>query len=93
MKLRLSIILSIIVILLLIPFIGMQFTDEINWTLFDFIAAFILLFTTGIVIDFVIRKVPNIKYKTVIILLVLILLFLIWIELAVGVFGTIFQES
>lgn len=93
MKLRLSIILSIIVILLLIPFIGMQFTDEINWTLFDFIAAFILLFTTGIVIEFVIRKVPNIKYKTVIILLVLILLFLIWIELAVGVFGTIFQES
>lgn len=93
MKLRLSIILSLIVILLLIPFIGMQFTDEINWTLFDFIAAFILLFTTGIVIEFVIRKVPNIKYKTVLILLVLILLFLIWIELAVGVFGTLFQES
>ncbi len=85
---RLIFILSIIVILLLIPLIAMQFTEEVNWTLIDFVVAGILLLGTGIVFDLVIRKIKNIKYRVAISIAVLIMLFLIWAELAVGIFGT-----
>ncbi len=82
--------LSAIVTLLLIPLIAMQFTDEINWTPFDFAVAGVLLLSTGLIIDLVIRKVKNIRYRIGIILALLIVLLLIWAELAAGIFNTPF---
>jgi len=85
---RLFIILSIIATLLIIPLIAMQFTDEVNWTLSDFVVAGTLLLGAGLLFDFVIRKVKRRKFRLFIILAILILLLLIWAELAVGIFGT-----
>ena len=85
---RLLFILLSVAFLLLIPFIAMQFTDEVNWTPFDFIVAGVLLFGTGLIFDLVIRKIKNIKYRIVISVAVLIILLLIWVELAVGIFGS-----
>jgi len=79
--------------LLLIPLVAMQFTNEVNWSLFDFIIAAVLLFGTGFVIDLVIRKTKNIKYRVAILILIVIAFILIWAELAVGVFGTPFSGS
>jgi hypothetical protein len=66
----------------------MQFTNEVNWTLFDFIVAGVLLLGTGLIFDLVIRKTKNIKYRIAISVALLIILLLVWAELAVGVFGT-----
>ena len=44
---RLILILITIVFLLLIPFIAMQFTNEVDWTVSDFIVIGILLPGTG----------------------------------------------
>jgi len=66
----------------------MQFTNEVNWTLFDFIVAGVLLLGTGLVFDLVIRKTKNIKYRIAISVALLIILLLVWAELAVGIFGT-----
>ncbi|MGH7196656.1 MAG: hypothetical protein ACREGJ_02715 [Candidatus Saccharimonadales bacterium] len=73
-------------LILLIPLVAMQFTDEVNWTLSDFIAAGTLLFGTGIAYELLARKTQNIKYRIAIGLTLLALLALIWIELAVGIF-------
>jgi len=78
----------IVLSILLIPLIAMQFTNEVNWGLLDFFIAAILLFTTGIILDFLIRK--KIKYKSVLLLVIVITFMLIWAELAVGIFDTPF---
>jgi len=75
-------------ILLLIPLIAMQFTDEVNWTLVDFLVAGALLLGTGIMCELVIRKINKIKYRIAGCVALLIALMLIWAELAVGIFGT-----
>jgi len=90
---RLTGIVLTVVFILLIPFTAMQFTDEVNWDLFDFIVMGVLLLGTGLMCEFVIRKVKNMDYRIGIIAVILVALFLIWAELAVGIFGTPFAGS
>lgn len=85
---RLTGILLAVAMLLLIPFIAMQFTNEVSWTLSDFIVAGVLLFGTGLLCELVMRKVTKIEYRIAICAVLLLALFLIWAELAVGIFGT-----
>ena len=80
-----------VVLLLLIPLIAMQFTDEVSWTVFDFVVAAILLLSTGLLCELVIRKINPIKYRIATCLALLAALLLIWAELAVGIFGTPFS--
>ncbi|MBK6265271.1 hypothetical protein JKA74_09485 [Marivirga sp. S37H4] len=82
-----------VVLILSIPLIAMQFTDEVDWKLFDFVIMGFLLFGTGLLCELVIRKVKHTDYRLGIIAVILIALFLIWAELAVGIFGTPFAES
>jgi len=88
---RLLIILTIVTLLLLIPLIVMQFTDEVNWTLADFIVAGVLLLGTGLLCELVVRKVTKIEYRIALCLVILGAFLLIWAELAVGIFGTPFS--
>ncbi|QCK16552.1 hypothetical protein [Mangrovivirga cuniculi] len=85
---RLIFILSLVAVLLLIPFTAMQFTTEVSWSLFDFIVMGILLTGTGLVIELILRKVKGFKYRLILCLAILGLFFLVWVELAVGIFGT-----
>jgi ABC-type Mn2+/Zn2+ transport system permease subunit len=77
-----------VALLLLVPLIAMQFTDEVNWTPFDFIVAGVLLLATGFMSELAIRKVNKIEHRIVICLAILVAFLLIWAELAVGIFGT-----
>lgn len=77
-----------VALLLLIPFVAMQFTNEVNWTLFDFMVAGVLLLGTGLASELVIRKVNKIEHRIAICAVLLAAFLLIWIELAVGIFGT-----
>ena len=79
--------------LLLIPLIAMQFTKEVNWTLSDFLVAGILLLGTGLMCELVMRTVSKIKYRIAICAAILAAFLLIWIEIAVGIFGTRFAGS
>ncbi len=92
-KIRLQIILSVATLLLLTPFIAMQFSEEVNWTLSDFVIAGILLFGTGFLLELTIRKVKKLKYRIMLCAGILLVLFLIWGELAVGIFGTPFAGN
>ena len=79
--------------ILMIPLIAMQFTNEVNWSLFDFIVMGSLLFGAGIASDFVFRNVVQTKYRIGLIALILFVLLLIWAELAVGIVGSPFAGS
>lgn len=85
---RLYAILVIVLILLLIPFVAMQFTNEVNWSLFDFIVAGILLLGIGLAIELVLQKVKSRKNRIIISGIIMILLLLLWVELAVGIFNS-----
>ncbi len=91
-KQRLIRILTIVVLILMVPLVAMLFTNEVNWSPFDFIIAGILLLTAGLLLDFVYRKVHKTLYK-IVFLITIIFMFLIWAELAVGIFGSPFAGN
>lgn len=74
--------------LLLIPFIAMQFSSEVNWSGFDFAVMGMLLFGTALLCELVLRKVKGLRQRILVCGAVLLLFFLVWAELAVGIFGT-----
>jgi len=92
-NIRLTGIMLCAVFLLLIPFIAMQFTAEVNWSLSDFVIAGTLLFGTGLLCEFVLRTFKKTGQRIAICAVVLVVLFIIWAELAVGIFGTPFAGS
>jgi len=74
--------------ILLIPLIGMMFTDEINWDLFDFLVMGSLLLVFGMSVNWVSNRTMNLKVRILYIGIVCILFLLIWAELAVGIFDS-----
>ena len=87
---RLIIVFLVLSFLLLIPLIAMQFTDEVNWTIIDFVIAGGLLFGAGVISEIVLRKINSLNHKVGLVSAILIIVILIWIELAVGIFGSLF---
>ncbi|QKZ13721.1 hypothetical protein [Spirosoma sp. KUDC1026] len=90
---RFAIILAAVPLLLLIPFTAMQFTHEVNWSLFDFVVAGFLLLGTGLLCEVALRYTRKGQYRTVILIAILVVFALVWIELAVGIFGTPFAGN
>lgn len=90
---RLIIILAAISVVLLIPFIAMQFTNEVDWSLYDFIIMGVLLYGTGLLCELVMRKVKSVQNRILICAALVFAFLLIWAELAVGIFGSPFAGS
>lgn len=81
---------SIAAILLSVPFFAMLFTDEVDWGIMDFTIMGILLFGTGFVCEFIMRMVKSAQNRIILCGTILLIFFLIWAELAVGIFGSPF---
>jgi peptidoglycan/LPS O-acetylase OafA/YrhL len=90
---RLITILITVIVLLSIPFLAMQFTDEVSWSVFDFLVMGTLLLGTGLAFEFVLRKVKKREYRIVLLIAILVAMLLIWAELSVGIFGSPFAGS
>lgn len=88
LKNRIYYIIAVVALLLLIPLIAMKFTNEVNWKPFDFVVAGILLLSTGLTIDFILQKVKSTNHRILLIAIVILVLLLIWAELAVGIFNS-----
>ena len=58
-----SLIFGIISLIITIPLIAMQFTNEVNWSLFDFIIAFILLSVIGLTINYILQLTNRLQNK------------------------------
>ena len=81
---RIFVILLVVLLILSVILIAMQFTDQVNWDLFDFIIMGILLFGTGLLLDLIIRKAGH--YRVIGVVVVILLFLYLWAELAVGIF-------
>jgi hypothetical protein len=75
-------------LILSIPLIAMQFSNDWNWSPSDFMIMGILLFGMGFAFVHVARVTPR-KYRTAIGIGFLIVFLYIWAELAVGIFTNI----
>ncbi|WP_143960952.1 hypothetical protein [Litoribacter populi] len=85
---RLVVILSSAVLILMLPLVAMQFTDEVFWTASDFIIAGILLFSTGLGVEWALRKLQKATHRLAVCAIILLAFFLVWAELAVGIFNS-----
>ena len=86
-------ILPIVGLLLSIPLIVMQLTDEVNWSFFDFIIMGIMLSITGLALGIITKKIKYYKYRNIFIAIIIMIFLLIWAELGVGLFGTPFAGN
>lgn len=73
-------------LILTLSAIAMQFTNEVDWSLFDFVIMGILLFGMGSIFVFAARKFT--KNRLLVGLIVLGTLLLTWVHLAVGIVDT-----
>jgi hypothetical protein len=78
----------VVATILMVPLVAMLFTDEVAWTLFDFVVAGALLLGTGLAYEFLTRKGGSIAYRAAAGLALAGALFLVWVNLAVGIIGT-----
>ena len=79
--------------LLLIPLVAMQFTDQVDWSFGDFLVMAGLLFSLTMAVAVVRQKVREKTQRIGLIALLLLIFLLIWVELAVGIFGTFLAGS
>jgi hypothetical protein len=79
--------------ILLIPFVAMQFTREVNWTAGDFVIAAVLLAGTGMLFELAKAKLHTSKSRLIASAVIGFCLLLVWAELAVGIVGSPFAGS
>jgi hypothetical protein len=87
-KRRLFTIFSIVLFILLIPFIVMQFTNEVSWSVSDFIIAGFLLSIVGLLLEIILAFVKIRRVRLALGVILFILFLVLWAEMAVGIFGT-----
>lgn len=83
----------IVVALLLVPLVAMQFSENVNWSVFDFVIAGVLLLGAGLTYEFGVKSMHAKKSRLIATVALLAVLALVWVELAVGLFGTPFAGN
>jgi threonine/homoserine efflux transporter RhtA len=74
-----------VAIILMIPLVAMQLTDDVNRSPFDFAAAAALLFGTGMIYAVASSRTQNSRRKAAIGLGVAAVLFIGWVQFAAGI--------
>ena len=79
---------AVAALLLLLPLVAMQFTDEVNWDVADFALAGALLIGTGITYELAVRKTGDTAYRAAVGVALAAAFILVWVNGAVGIIGT-----
>ena len=96
MSLNLRTVLSLLFIVLavlLIPLIASQFSNAVNWSLTDLLVAGALLFGTGLLWAYFWGTIKKRSLAIVVVVSIALIVVLLWIELAVGIFGSPFAGN
>lgn len=73
-------------LLLLVPLVAMQFTDEVVWTLSDFVFAALMIAGTGTAYVLIASKVKTARQRIITGAVLGFIFLTVWAELAVGLF-------
>ncbi len=76
------------VLLLLMPMVAMQFTDDMNWDETDFLALGAMLLAACGAYELAVRMTGNTAYRAAVGLAVVAAFILVWMNLAVGIIGS-----
>lgn len=87
-KQKTTIIFAVPALLLAAAFIGNLLIKDWNWSPFDFLVGTVMLFGTAFFINLVILSKKSFPSKVLISFVILMIVCLVWIELAVGIFGS-----
>ena len=74
-------------LLLLLPLVAMQFTEEVVWDVADFAVAGALLVGTGVTLELTARKTGNRAYRAAVGVALAAAFILVWVNRAVGIIG------
>lgn len=86
-NINLLFILGAVGLLLLVPLIAMQFSDEVVWTPLDFLFAGVVLSGAGLTFELVSRQGGSLVYRAAVAAAVAAGLLLVWVNAAVGIIG------
>lgn len=75
------------VLLLLVPLVAMQFTEEVRWGVGDFFIMGVLIFGSGLFYVLITRRMPNFINRIAMGSAVGSTFLLVWVNLAVGLIG------
>ena len=75
-------------LLMLLPLLAMQVTDEVNWDGSDFAFAAALILAAGLTFDFAARMTGNRAYRAAVGVALAAAFILVWMNLAVSVIGS-----
>ena len=79
-------------LILIIPLVSMWPLDEFDWGFGDFVIMGALIFGTGLALEWVLRRVDK-KRRLLSVIAIIIAFFLLWAELAVGIFNSPFAGN
>lgn len=74
--------------LLLLPLVAMQFTDEVNWTTADFVVFGAMLAGAGGAFELAVRMSRNSAYRVAVGVALATAFLLVWVNGAVGIIGS-----
>lgn len=72
-------------LILVIPLIAMQLSDEVDWQLPDFVVIGTILVGAGLGFVYAARRIDNVTRRLALAAVFLVALLYVWAELAVGV--------
>lgn len=75
-------------VLLLVPYVAMQFTAEVDWTLSDFVVFGAMLATAGLAFELVSRHRPDRSWRAGAAVSIVAAFLLTWANAAVGLIGS-----
>ncbi|MEZ0287141.1 MAG: hypothetical protein ACAH35_04895 [Candidatus Paceibacterota bacterium] len=73
--------------ILVLLFLLMQFSKDMDWTLFDFAVVGALLVGANLVYELVVRKIENTGKRAILSTVLILAILIIWADLAVGIFN------
>jgi hypothetical protein len=80
-------------LVLLLPLVAMQFTEEVDWDVADFVVAGALLLGVGLAYELAVRMTRDTSYRAAVGVALAAALLLAWVNGAVGIIGSEDNEA